>query len=138
MFIPTGIPPLQIDWDGDLTTPEYEEFDPEANIRKKLLNDALQGDGLLSIWDGLAHSIPLDHDAQSVHSLKQVINLWITVKGHSFAKGWTDKFETKYKWSTFGAKPSAPFAYCRVLQKCIMTIKLHIHWITITRLCAHK
>lgn len=75
-------------------------FDPDKNIRKKVLNDALQNDGLLAIWDDLACSIPPEHEAHSVYLLRAVINLWITVRGHSFVKGWTDKFERKYKKGT--------------------------------------
>ena len=36
----------------------------------------------------------------SIELLQAIIGLWITIRGHSFAKDWTMKFETKYKKGT--------------------------------------
>ena len=49
-----------------------KNFDPDVNIRKEVLSDALQSDGILIIWDGLTHSIPPYHEAQSVYLLKKL------------------------------------------------------------------
>lgn len=65
-----------------------QDFDFDANLRKLILEDILKSEDVLTIWNNLAASIPEKH---SICLLKSVANLWITMRGYSFAKGWTDK-----------------------------------------------
>ena len=55
---------------------------------------------MLSYWETIAHCIPSRYEKYSIELLKAIIEVWITIHGHSFAKDWTMKFESKYKKGT--------------------------------------
>ena len=72
-------------------------YQPETNVRERILKEALGAHSILVYWEAIAHSIPSKYEKYSTELLRAIIKLWITIQGHSFAKGWTMKFETKYK-----------------------------------------
>lgn len=51
---------------------------------------------ILEHWDHIAYSVPPKYEKYSLELLHEVISLWITIRGHSFAKEWTMTFEKKY------------------------------------------
>ena len=53
-----------------------------------------------SNWETLAQSIPDTYEKYSIKLLTIITDLWITIRGHSFAKEWTMKFKRKYKKGT--------------------------------------
>ena len=46
-----------------------------------------------------ASSLHLSYN-YSIELLKAVISLWVSIRGHAFAKGWTMQFERRYKKGT--------------------------------------
>ena len=75
-------------------------FTPGINIRKLIMDDVFQSESILSHWETIAHIIPSKYEPYSVELLKVIVNLWITVRGHSFASDWTMNFVSKYKKGT--------------------------------------
>ena len=57
-------------------------------VTTAIKNDVLT----IEAWEELAHCIPARYESLSVELLGEVIQLWINIRGHSFAKCWTDKF----------------------------------------------
>ena len=57
----------------------------------------MRTNSVLQCWETIAHTIPPTYEQYSVELLKAVINLWVAIRAHAFAKGWTMKFERKYK-----------------------------------------
>ena len=59
--------------------------------------------------------IPTKFEQYSVCLLQAILDLWINVRGHSFAQGWTMMFETKYKRGTrnhYNHKEKSRILYC--------------------------
>ena len=65
---------------------------------KKQISDAVTSSGAVQkSWKAIAGCIPKKFEQYSVCLLQAITELWINVRGHSFAQGWTMMFETKYK-----------------------------------------
>lgn len=75
-------------------------FNPGINIRKLIMEDVIKSDQILSQWEAIAHSIATEYEAYSIELLQAITDLWITIRGHSFAKDWTMQFVSKYKKGT--------------------------------------
>ena len=73
---------------------------PGTNIRQLIMKDVIKSESILSCWEVIAHSIPTKYEPYSIELLQVITNLWITIRGHSFAKDWTMKFVSKYKKGT--------------------------------------
>lgn len=80
--------------------PIIQSYLPDTDLRELILKEALDSQSVLSYWETIADIIPARYEEYSVELLRVVIELWITIRGHSFAKGWTMKFETKSKKGT--------------------------------------
>ena len=83
-----------------LNVPNIQSYQPDTDLRKVILKEALDPQSVLSYWETIADVIPARYEKYRVELLRVVIELWITIRGHSFAKGWTMKFETKSKKGT--------------------------------------
>ncbi len=63
---------------------------------KEILKEALHSRYILEQWEEIADTIPSKYEEYSIDLLSAIVTLWTTVRGHSFAKGWTMNFEKKY------------------------------------------
>ena len=73
---------------------------PWTNVRRLIVDEVIKSETILSCWEAIAHSIPTKYEQYSIELLQVITNLWITICGHSFAKDWTMKFESKDKKGT--------------------------------------
>ena len=83
-----------------LNVPNIQSYQPHTDLRVKILKEALESQSVLLYWETVADIIPARYEKYSLELLRVIIELWITIRGHSFAKDWTMKFEMKYKKGT--------------------------------------
>lgn len=83
-----------------LNTQSAQVLTPGTNIRQLIMEDVLKSGPLLSRWEAIAHTIPDKYEPYSIELLQAITDLWVTVRGYSFAKDWTMKFVSKYKKGT--------------------------------------
>ena len=72
----------------------------EVNIKKQALESILSSSSVLEAWEALARSIPAKYEQYSLALLGSIADLWLNIRGHDFARGWTMKFEAKYRKGT--------------------------------------
>ena len=72
----------------------------DANIRKLIMDDVLQSESVLGFWETVSQCIPSKYEPYSIELLELVTDLWIKIRGHSFAKDFTTNFVRKYKKGT--------------------------------------
>ena len=72
----------------------------ESNVRKLVWDDVLRSELVLACWEVVTHHIPTKYEFYSLELLQHITDLWITIRGHSFAKEFTTKFIMKYKKGT--------------------------------------
>ena len=75
-------------------------YNQDTDIHSCITDDAMRTNSVLCCWETIAHSIPPTYEQYSIELLKAVISLLVFVCTHAFAKGWTMKFERKYKKGT--------------------------------------
>ena len=78
-----------------LNTTAIKENIPDTNVKGKIMETALGCDSVLHYWDTVCQSIPAKYERYSVELLKAVVDLWINIRGHSFARDFTMNFEAK-------------------------------------------
>ena len=62
---------------------------------REIIDEALRSGPILEQWDQLAHCIHPTYEKYSIELLSAIVTLWTTIRGHSFAQGWTMHFEKK-------------------------------------------
>ena len=77
-----------------------ETYIPGNDLRKTIREDVLMSPPVTFMWENIAQAILTKYEKYSIELLGVVTDLWITIRGHSFAKEWTMKFEKKYKKGT--------------------------------------
>lgn len=77
-----------------------ETYTPGSDIRKIILEEALSSPPITFLWENVAQAIPTKYEKYSIELLTAIIDLWIMIRGHAFAKEWTMKSERKYKKAT--------------------------------------
>ena len=78
-----------------------ESFTPGTDARSHILEEVEQSEDILFYWENIASSIPAKCEPYSLELLKAITELWITIRGHSFAKEWTMQFQkSKYQKGT--------------------------------------
>jgi hypothetical protein len=55
---------------------------------------------IMERWERISKDIPQEYEQYSLELLAKVAELWVTIRGHSFAKDWNMKFERKYQKGT--------------------------------------
>ena len=75
-------------------------YDRGTDLRERIVAQVLKSDPILALWEEIAQSIPPKYELYSLELLQAITELWVTVRGHSFSKEWTMKFERKYKKGT--------------------------------------
>ena len=83
-----------------LNTTAVKENTPDTNVKAKIMETVLGWDSILHHWDTICQSIPAKYEQYSVELLKAVVDLWINIRGHSFARDFTMNFESKFKKGT--------------------------------------
>lgn len=83
-----------------LNTTAVKENTPDTNVKAKIMETVLGCDSILHHWDTICQSIPAKYEQYSVELLKAVVDLWINIRGHSFARDFTMNFESKFKKGT--------------------------------------
>ena len=79
----------------DVTT-----FDPNADTIAVICEDVLTSESIMEQWENIADIFPSKLEKYSVELITRVVKLWTAIRAHSFAKGWTMKFETRFKKGT--------------------------------------
>ena len=75
-------------------------YNPRTDFRKRIVAEVLRSEPILASWEEIAQHIPAKYELYSLELLQEITELWVTVRGHSFSKEWTMKFERKYKKGT--------------------------------------
>lgn len=83
-----------------LNTTTIKEMNPDTDVKAQILNAALKRDSVLHYWNTISQSIPAQYEHYSMELLRAVVQLWINVRGHSFARDFTMNFESKFKKGT--------------------------------------
>jgi hypothetical protein len=83
-----------------LNVQNAQVYTPDTSIYGLIMEDVIKSQPILSRWEAIAHSIPTKYEPYSIELLRIITNLWITIRGHSFAKDWTMKFVSKYNKGT--------------------------------------
>ena len=64
------------------------------SIIVKIEQQSLQTKSITALWNDMVPSIP---PAERADLLRLLVKLWMTIRVHSFAEGWTDKFQKSHK-----------------------------------------
>ena len=72
-------------------------FDPTVDINCAIRHDVLKSQFIMNLWEDIACVFPSRYEQYSIELFTHIINLWTSIRGHSFAEGWTMKFERKFK-----------------------------------------
>ena len=72
----------------------------DTNIRKLIMDGVLLSESVLACWETVAYHIPVKYEPYSMELLRHITDLWVTIRGHSFAKDFTTNFVRKYKKET--------------------------------------
>lgn len=89
-----------------MNTTTIQNYTAGTDLRKRICEDVFSSQTTISIWDDIAQTIPIKYEKYTLELLLSVVDLWISIRGHSFAKDLTMKFERKYKKGTRkGLKP---------------------------------
>lgn len=83
-----------------LNIEQKHTFISGTDVKKCILEEVMKADQVLTCWEVIASTIPTKYELYSIELLKVITELWITIRGHSFSKEWTMKFERKYKKGT--------------------------------------
>ena len=83
-----------------LNVKNVQVLSPGTNIRRLIVEDVIRSESILSCWEAIALSIPTKYEVYSVELLQVITDLWITIRGHSFAKDWAMKFVSEYRKGT--------------------------------------
>ena len=70
-----------------LNIPNIQTYQPETNLREKILKEGLGSHSIMSCWETIAHSIPTRYEEYSTELLRVIIDLWIAIRGNSFQPG---------------------------------------------------
>lgn len=70
------------------------------NLYKVVYDKVFTDINIMECWEKLSKDIPRKYEHYSMELLAKVTELWVTIRGHSFVKGWNSKFERKSKRGT--------------------------------------
>ena len=66
-------------------------FKSSSSSKDTLIKDIIDGDDILQLWSELSIDIPNADEANEL--LQHVIELWITIRGHSMGGAWMEQFK---------------------------------------------
>ena len=70
------------------------EVDIDVHLKRRISSAIIGSDAIQHHWKTVAGAIPKKFEQYSVCLLQAITELWINVRGHSFAQGWTMMFES--------------------------------------------
>ena len=76
---------------------KVQMYVPGSDLRRTVGEEVLCSDRIITCWERIVQDIPQKYEQYTIELLKAITDLRITIRGHSFAKGWTMKFERKYQ-----------------------------------------
>ena len=79
-----------------LNSRSISAFKAGENLTDTILSGIFESYKVFIFWEEISSSIPLKFEKYSVELLYEVCKLWVTIRGHAFAREWTSKFEQKY------------------------------------------
>ena len=71
-----------------------------VHLHQCIAEDIVGVESVLSHWEAIAFTIPQKYEKYSLVLLRIVVDLWITIRTHAFAKKWTMRFERRYQKGT--------------------------------------
>jgi len=71
-----------------------------VHLHQRIAEDVVEVESVLSHWEAIAFTIPQKYEKYSLELLRNVVDLWITIRTHAFAKEWTMRFEGRYQKGT--------------------------------------
>ena len=77
-----------------------DSLSTNTDVRRLIMDQFVQSEPILVHWEEIARDIPARYEPYSIELLKVITGLWVTIRGHSFAKNWTMQFESKSKKGT--------------------------------------
>lgn len=75
-------------------------YTPGTNISQIVHQKVLNTPKVLTYWDKITADIPHKYERYTIELLDRITNLWINIRGHSFAKGWTMMSQKRYRKGT--------------------------------------
>lgn len=72
----------------------------DVSLRQLIKDEVFQSQSVVECWEDISQCISPKYESYSMELLEHVTDLWIKIRGHSFAKGFTDKFARKSKKGT--------------------------------------
>ncbi len=86
-----------------LNIPQMASYNPGDDIRSSIITDVLKDEAILMNWEAIAQ-MPSNYESCSIELFEAVVNLWVTIRGFSFAEGWTAHFKKNEKSSKKGTR----------------------------------
>ena len=77
-----------------------QAFELDTDLKQTILSEVLTCEAVMRHWEIIAKDIPVKLEEYSICLLRAIAEQWINVRGHSFAQGWTMKFEKRYERGT--------------------------------------
>ena len=71
---------------------------PKENVLLQIIDEALSSPDILALWDDLTETCSDNTDTTGL--LQEMCNPWSTVHIHSFANGWSDRFQKGFRKGT--------------------------------------
>lgn len=66
---------------------DVHKLKPSENIHSRIVEEVLDDQEILEMWDKVAAGIPPKHENYSIELLTAVVELWATIRCFSFAAG---------------------------------------------------
>lgn len=70
------------------------------DITAKIKKAVQESEKVLEVWDSIAQAIPSQYEPYSNELLENILVLWVSIRGHSFAQDWSMKSDSKFKKAT--------------------------------------
>ena len=83
-----------------LNTQTIMHSSPSEDITAKIKKSVQKSEKVLELWENVAHAIPPHYEPYSSELLENIVVLWISIRGHSFARDWSMKSDSKFKKAT--------------------------------------
>lgn len=82
---------------GDFNKESIASHEPGTNVGKIIRQKIMNAPQIMTLWEKIACDIPDKYELYSIELLGLIGDLWITIRGHSFAKHCTMMSQRKYK-----------------------------------------
>ena len=73
---------------------------PGSDVIKVVREEVFNTHSIMVYWEKISQDTPKRFEIYSLELLGAIIDLWITIRGYSFSKGWMANFERKHEKGT--------------------------------------